>query len=89
MSRTVEQYTDAVFSFIARELLDGQDEDLKTDTPLLEIGVLDSFNTIRLLSFVEKEFGISIPMENIAPGDFSDIASFVELLVRHTSDADT
>lgn len=51
----------AVKRFILEEFLPGERPDALTDeTALVAEGVLDSLATLRLVSFLEKEFGISL-----------------------------
>lgn len=50
-----------VKTFILREFLEGEDPGaLEPTTPLLTTGILDSIATLKLVSFLEKEFNISI-----------------------------
>ena len=86
MSTSIQRYTEKVTTFIGSELLGGQDEGLDSTTPLLELGILDSFSTIRLLSFVEDELGITVPLEEVTADNLASIEKFVECLVRHTDE---
>lgn len=48
-------------SYILEEFLPGEDAAaLTTTTPLVSSGILDSLATLKLVSFLEKEFSISI-----------------------------
>lgn len=50
-----------VKDFILREFLPGEDPDeLQEDTPLITGGILDSIATLKLVAFLEEQFGISI-----------------------------
>ena len=52
---------DKVKAFVLREFLDGEDpEALGPDTRLFTTGILDSIATLKLVAFLEKEFGISV-----------------------------
>jgi len=52
---------DKVKAFILREFLDGEDPSaLTADTQLFTTGILDSIATLKLVAFLEKEFGITI-----------------------------
>jgi acyl carrier protein len=51
----------AVKDFILREFLPGEDpNELQDDTPLITGGILDSIATLKLVAFLEEQFGISI-----------------------------
>jgi acyl carrier protein len=54
ISRLVHQY-------ILREFLPGEDPSELTDqTPLITGGILDSIRTLKLVTFLEDQFGITV-----------------------------
>lgn len=55
-----------VRKFIAEEVLEGKDQGLDENTPLLEWGVINSFETIRIKKFIQETFGVIL-----APGDLN------------------
>jgi acyl carrier protein len=58
MQPNVEQ---TVKDFILREFLPEEDSSQLTDvTPLLSGGILDSIATVKLVVFLEKEFGVEV-----------------------------
>ncbi|MGO9645068.1 MAG: phosphopantetheine-binding protein [Candidatus Bathyarchaeia archaeon] len=46
---------------------------LKNDTLLLETGILDSLSLLKLVLFLEKQFGVSVPAEELVPDNFKTI----------------
>ena len=57
----MEEITQIVHAYILNEFLPGEDaEELTEDTPLITGGVLDSISTLKLVAFLEEEFGITI-----------------------------
>jgi acyl carrier protein len=40
---------------------------------LIEGGILDSFSMIKLIDFVEKEFGVKANMEELTPENFNSV----------------
>lgn len=46
-------------------------------------GMLDSFDTIRLVVELDKEFGISIDGIDIIPDNFRNISSISKLLIKN------
>lgn len=52
------------------------------DTPLLEAGVLDSINLVRLVQFLEERFGISIPESDMGAELFESPASVSAYVTR-------
>jgi acyl carrier protein len=51
------------------------------DTPLLE-GLVDSLQVMRLISFVEDEFGVAIDIALVTEENFRTIADIERLVVR-------
>lgn len=50
-----------------------QKKQIKNDEPLFTGGVIDSLGHIKLICFIEKEFGISVKMEEITIENFDTI----------------
>lgn len=53
---------------------------IRADTRLIEAGVLDSMGLVRLIQFVEQQFGITIPDTDVTPDLFNspaDLAAYV------------
>jgi acyl carrier protein len=49
----------AVRSYILSTFLPGENpDDLENDTPLISGGILDSISTVKLVAFLEDEFGV-------------------------------
>ena len=46
---------------------------LKNDTPLIESGIVDSLSLLRLLVFLEGEFGISLVNYGVIPENFNTV----------------
>ena len=71
-----------VKDFILREFLPGEDPDeLQEDTPLITGGILDSIATLKLVAFLEEQFGISIAAHE-ADVDHLNTLSDIGSLVR-------
>jgi acyl carrier protein len=51
----------------------GRPTELTEDTSLLESGALDSLGIVKLVSFLEQEFGITISDEELVPRHFESI----------------
>jgi len=66
--------------FIAAELMYTEDDDLSSEEPLLGSGIVDSLGIMRLVSYIEEEFGVLVPEEELVPDHFqtvSRLAAFV------------
>ena len=55
------------------------------ETPLLEAGVLDSINLVRLVQFIEERFGISIPDSDMGAELFESPASVSAYVERRVA----
>jgi acyl carrier protein len=71
----------AVKNFILNEFLPGEDPAVFTETtPLMTTGILDSIAVLKVVTFLEKQFGITIePHEAVVENlnSLSDIARLV------------
>jgi acyl carrier protein len=56
--------------FIAAELMYADDDALSSDEPLLGSGIVDSLGIMRLVSYIEEEFGVVVPEEGHVPDHF-------------------
>jgi acyl carrier protein len=67
----VNDVTDKLVAFIQENLTGGR-PDLRIDaeSPLLELGVLDSLKTAILLNYVRDELGTPIPPERLSVSNF-------------------
>jgi acyl carrier protein len=71
----------AVKSFILEEFLPGERTDALTDeTPLISEGVLDSLATLRLVSYLEKQFRISIAPHEVDAEYLNTLPSIARLV---------
>jgi acyl carrier protein len=83
-----DQLISDLLVFIRTQFLDGDSSgELTDETPLLAWGVLDSFKTARLLTFIEDELGTQIPETQLYAGNFHDIRS-IAAMVRASSGED-
>ena len=76
-----QEIKSAVKEFILREFLPGEDPNELTDsTPLITGGVLDSIATIKLVLFLENQFGISVQAHETDPEYLDTITSIAQLV---------
>ncbi len=79
MEQSVEN---AVRQYLLAEFLPGEDpEELQDDTPLITGGILDSIATLKIVSFLESEFGIQVAAHE-ADADYLDSIKAIAELVR-------
>lgn len=67
--------------FILEEFLPGErPEALTDDTPLVDEGVLDSLATLRLVSFLEKQFKVSLAAHEVDAEYLNTLPSIAALV---------
>lgn len=67
--------------YIRNECLSkGSSETVTFDKNLFEAGIIDSAGLISFISFVESEFSISIPDEDLLPENFSTIKTIADYI---------
>lgn len=72
--------------FIYAELLNSPPElELEAHTPLLMDGLVSSIAAMRLILFLELEFDITVPLEDVTLENFGTIASISEYVSPHAS----
>jgi acyl carrier protein len=54
------------------------------DADLLQTGILDSLALVELLTYIEKEFGTEISLDDVAIEDFHSIAKIAEYVDAHS-----
>lgn len=76
-----ESIKSTVKRFILDEFLPGERPDALTDqTPLVAEGVLDSLATLRLVSFLEKEFKIALAPHEVDAEYLNTLPSIAALV---------
>ena len=55
-------------------------EAIEDDEPLLESGIIDSLGVLKILAFLDEEFGIDLSADEIKLEKFKDIRSICALV---------
>ncbi len=71
-----------VANYIAEDVLEGEDVGLEGNTPLLELGVLNSMEIVRLVEFVSDFFGVDIDGSMILADNFKDLETISEMVAE-------
>jgi acyl carrier protein len=77
---------DDLRTFITDELL-ADEEPLEFDDNLLDDGMVDSLGAVRLVMYIEEEFGYAIPPEDLTMENFRTIDALATYLEPHLDDA--
>jgi acyl carrier protein len=73
---------EVVRAFILENFLPGEDpKNLTDDTELKESGILDSLSTLKLVSFLEEQFGVEFEANDLEAGNLASIEN-IERLVK-------
>lgn len=72
--------------YIANEVLEGEDVGLEASTPLLELGVLNSMEIMKLVSHIENRFEVTVPMGKILAESFKDLNAITDMVVELAQD---
>jgi acyl carrier protein len=71
----------AIKDFIMSEFLPGEDPaELTDDTPLISGGILDSIATLKLVLFVEEQYGISFEPHEVDKENLDTLSRIMRLL---------
>jgi acyl carrier protein len=69
-------------TWIVDRVLEGRDVGLTNDTPLLEWGVINSLELVRLAQFVRETFGVEIPNQRLVAKNFRDLNAVTDLVLE-------
>ena len=61
-------------------LLDSSQTELAPDDDLLEDGLVDSLGVMRLIAFIDDEFGFAVPPEDVTVDSFMSVSAIVTYL---------
>ena len=73
--------------FVSEELLD-LDEPVSADESLLAEGMVDSLGMMRLVAFIEQEFGYKVPAGDLTIQNFRTIGVLSDYLDHSLGDAE-
>jgi acyl carrier protein len=73
-------------NFILSEIAaDCGKQSLAPDDDLLEQGIIDSMGILKLVTFLEKDYGIQVMDEDIIPENFQNLTSIVKFVELKTA----
>lgn len=68
-------------NYISFEVLNGSALGLDDSTPLLEWGILNSLELIRILTFVQERFNVQVPGQKVVAEHFKNMNSITDLVL--------
>ena len=88
MEEDHESIRETVRGFILGEFLMGEDPSSLADaTSLITGGILDSIATVRLVTYLEESYGISLEQRDITVDRFNTVADIVSTVQTRISEA--
>jgi D-alanine--poly(phosphoribitol) ligase subunit 2 len=82
-----DELKDKIREYVVDEYVEeGEEIEVKDDTPLISGGLVDSFSMVSLKLFLETEYKIKIPDERATAETF-DTVNAIAALVREYADA--
>ena len=73
--------------YVVEQVLDGKNIDLDETSPLLEWGVMNSIEIVRLLIFIRKQFAIEIPPQQMIADNFVNLGAIANMMLSHQPEA--
>jgi acyl carrier protein len=73
-------YTQNIREFIIDNFLFGEQQEIKSETNLLEKGIIDSTGVVELVSFLEETYNIIIEDDELISDNFSTLNSISTFL---------
>ncbi len=70
-------------NYIVVQVLDGKNIGLDETTPLLEWGVINSLEIMRLLSFIQRQFHVDISSDQMVATNFVNISAIADMVFAH------
>ena len=72
-----------ILDYVRREYLEeGDDREIRADTPLISGGIVDSFSMVSLKRFLERSYAIRIPDAEATPATFDTVNRIAALVER-------
>lgn len=75
-----------ITDYISKELVsDPGSLFIGTETPLLEPHIIDSLSLLKLVLYLEKEFGITVGQDELVPDNFATIKTICSYLSKKSA----
>jgi acyl carrier protein len=72
-----------LIAYIRKECLPQSAPPLKRDQNLFDSGIVDSAGLISFIGFIEREFALSIPDEDLLPSNFASVTAIADYIRSH------
>jgi peptidyl carrier protein len=72
----------SLIAYIAESWMGGNAEGLDRDLPIIELNIIDSAAIFDIVLFLQREFGVDVPLHEVSPDNFRTIKSIASLVGR-------
>jgi acyl carrier protein len=82
------QYSATIRLFIVDNFLFGDGNKLKSDTLLIEKGIIDSTGVLELVAFIEENFNLTIKDDELIQDNFASLSAiekFLKIKLKQTT----
>ncbi|AXG81397.1 acyl carrier protein [Streptomyces paludis] len=79
----------SIINYIAGVWLDGDAEGLDAQVPIAELNIIDSAGIFDLVHYLQDDFRISIPLQEISPANFRTVDTMAALVERLRREGET
>ncbi|MFK7811726.1 MAG: acyl carrier protein [Maribacter sp.] len=76
---------ETILRYIQTEISNDPSEDIESDEDLFGGGIIDSIGMIKLISFLQEEFSIEVPAEDMTVENFMTVESMIEYISKKTA----
>ncbi|MGA9533144.1 MAG: acyl carrier protein [Anaerolineales bacterium] len=79
----------ALLDFIQSELAIGRSQPIKPEDDLFTSGILDSLGVLQLVLFIEEQFGVKVPDQDVVFENFQSVAAIERYLADKKAETST
>ena len=73
----------ALTAYIKKEVMRNENAELGDDQDLLSSGILDSLAILQVVSYIDEQFGIQVPDEDVVFENFQSINALTSYLEQY------
>jgi|TARA_B100000809_G_scaffold160746_1_gene158159 acyl carrier protein len=77
-----DEDVDRIVQFVRSTAILAPSQEIPLDRSLLETGILDSFGIVELITFIECEFDLAIPDEDVTKEKLESILKMAEYIYQ-------
>lgn len=87
MNMNREQVAGDLKAFVVGAILNGKDSGLDAKTPILELGIIQSFSLAQMMAHIREEFGVVIPSSEWTPTNLATLDAITDLVMKYSAES--